>query len=652
VTGPPDTQAPATEAPATEAPATEAPATEAPATEAPATEASDASPIADGSGEGGEAAPGAGERPDRRWRARLARSARALLALSVYTALALWLCAAAWESPAARLLGTGADPGLFAWFLGWSGSAVAHGRDPLFSSYVNVPDGINLMWNTSMLLPGAVLTPITRAWGPVVSYNLLMTASLALSAWTGYLAARRFVRSELAAAAGGLVYGFSPAMLDHARGHLHMTMLVLPPLILLLVDHVLVRQERPAPLVGAVLGAVAACQLLVGEEVLAFTAIVCVVLLVVLIVLYPSRVLSKAVYAVVALGSAAVVAGALIAYPLWMQLAGPQRIVGDIQADTTHGNDLVGFVTPGAMQWLRPDLAGSFPGWADSVPGPEVEQNAYIGVPMILIALGSATLLARRRRVALVAAVLAIFLAACSLGETLRTGGTDTGTAMPWATVVKLPLLASAVPNRLMLLCWLFLGLLLAIFVDWALSKRLPGRLVAVLGVGAVIATLLPSGPIETTPAGVPPFFTSTAVERIPEDSTVLIAPIPGTNHSEAMLWQAEAGMRFRIAGSYAVRPRSETDPSPVFSHSSTINSLVGVVSAGRRQPTIDKPSLRLRLVEDLRRWEVRTVVLGPLGDREPNRQAVAELLTALLGRPPEQVGGVQVWWDVRPEAL
>jgi hypothetical protein len=47
----------------------------------------------------------------------------------------------------------------------------------------------------------------------------------------------------------------------------------------------------------------------------------------------------------------------------------------------------------------------------------------------------------------------------------------------------------------------------------------------------------------------------------------------------------------------------------------------------------------------DLRGWHVRTVVVGPMLHRE---DAVA-LFARVLGRPPLQRDGVDVWVDIRP---
>ena len=84
------------------------------------------------------------------------------------------------------------DPAIFMWFLRWVPFALEHGHDLLVTHHLNYPDGVNLMWNTSLPLPGLLLAPVTEAWGPVLSFNLLLVLAYGLSAWCAYLAIRRF----------------------------------------------------------------------------------------------------------------------------------------------------------------------------------------------------------------------------------------------------------------------------------------------------------------------------------------------------------------------------------------------------------------------------------------------------------------------------
>src|SRR5436309_10294229 len=192
-------------------------------------------------------------------------------ALLFYTALAFLLFWQVWSSPGHRSLGSSADPEQMMWFLGWTRFALSHQCSPLFSDFLDYPHGVNLMWNTSVLLPGAVLSPVTTWQGPVVAYNLLITLCLPLSAWCAYLAVGHWVTSRIAAVVGGLLYGFSPYMMAHALAHVNLTLAFVPPLLLFLL-HKLVAQHGGAMPTGLALGALAAVQLLTWEEILATSA--------------------------------------------------------------------------------------------------------------------------------------------------------------------------------------------------------------------------------------------------------------------------------------------------------------------------------------------------------------------------------------------
>ncbi len=77
-----------------------------------------------------------------------------------------------WGDPAGRAQvvpghGISHDIDLFAWFLRYEATAIAHGRLPdLVTTALNAPQGVILMWNTSFLLPGVLFAPPTQARAP------------------------------------------------------------------------------------------------------------------------------------------------------------------------------------------------------------------------------------------------------------------------------------------------------------------------------------------------------------------------------------------------------------------------------------------------------------------------------------------------------
>src|SRR5712692_5938134 len=188
-----------------------------------------------------------------------------LFALLGYLALAVALFANVWRDPAASWIGDSKDPKLFIWYLGWLPNQLAQLHDPLFTNHLAYPPGVNLMWNTSILFPALVLWPVTATFGPVVAYNVMVTAAVGLSAWFAYLVARRYLANSLLAAVVGLLYGFSPGLLAQATRHPHVMIALFPPIAWLLADEVLVRQRYRPVLLGVLAGLACALQLLTGE---------------------------------------------------------------------------------------------------------------------------------------------------------------------------------------------------------------------------------------------------------------------------------------------------------------------------------------------------------------------------------------------------
>ena len=212
------------------------------------------------------------------------------LVMSCYLLAAVAVTGRLWIDPASRAqAGDLRDLDQFTWFMRNSATAVAHGGLPtLITTAMNPPHGVNLMWNTSFLLPGVLLTPVTLLAGPQVSLTVALTAGFALSAASLFWVLRRWGASVSASALGGAVYGFSPALLNSGIGHYHMQFAVLPPLIIDAVLRLLTGRGS-AVRTGIWLGLLTVGQLFIGEEMLIDTAIAVVVLAAVLAASRPGR---------------------------------------------------------------------------------------------------------------------------------------------------------------------------------------------------------------------------------------------------------------------------------------------------------------------------------------------------------------------------
>ena len=277
-----------------------------------------------------------------------------LLAAVVVT---IWL----WRDPASRIVtGNPGDADQFAWFMRHSATAVSHLRLPaLVTAGMNAPQGINLMWNPSLLLPSVVLAPVTLLAGPQVSLNVLLTAGFAGSALSMFWVLRRWGCSAGAAFAGGLVYGFSPALTHSAVGHYDLQFAVFPPLIADAALRLLTGRARPVRC-GIWLGVLLAAQLLTDEELVFDTVAAVAILAVALAASRPRAVAGRLRDVAAGAGACAAAVAVIAGYPLWQQFFGPLRQYGPAFASDFFKNDLDGLVRPSSLLLMHSRSSAAF----------------------------------------------------------------------------------------------------------------------------------------------------------------------------------------------------------------------------------------------------------------------------------------------------
>ena len=554
-------------------------------------------------------------------------------AFLLYLALAVLLFSSVWISADRRLAFGDVDVRELTWFMGWTPYALSHAQTPLFTTHIDYPSGVNLMWNTGLFMPAFLLWPVTATLGPIVASTTALTLAVAFSAWAAYLVARRYVHQQAGAIGAGLVYGFSPLMISQSVGHLHVTVAIFPPLALLALDEILVRQRHPSWLVGGALGVGAVAQLLTGAEILALTVLFAAVGTAVLAAVHWRQIPARLPYVAKALIAALIVALPLAAYPLWMQFFGPERVYGTLP--DAYNTDLYAPFIPTQWQLFR---------FAPSLGDRLISRNvfelggAYIGIPLILIC-AWVTVRLWSRPIVRLASIMAVAATILAMGDTLHRDGHATRWPLPWRLLEHLPLMQNTSPPRFMLFTYLGVALLLAVFIDWALTR--PSRAPRLAGIGATIVALLalfPAVPYPSDLAVVPDFFRAGGgAGRIPTGSVVLVAPFSRHFTSDAMMWQSIAGMSFRMPEGYAYRPGPTRDP-PASALQTQLNAIYYDLD---RQPLT--PQLEQQFRDDLGRMGVGTVVVGP----EPREAEVLDLFRQTLGREPEQAGGVAVWWSI-----
>jgi hypothetical protein len=559
-----------------------------------------------------------------------------LVPLLAYGAVAFLIFLPALITPNRRIIGWPGDAQQTMWFLRWTPWAISHGQNPLLTTHLNHPAGVNLMWNSLAPVLGVVLWPVSAAAGLVVSYNLLVGGEIVLAAWCAYLAIRRLVRSRAAAACGGLMYGFSPYLMAHAHGHAKVSFALLPPLLLILLHEILVVQRRRAWLAGTALGALLTTQLLIYEEGVVLALVAGGAGVAVLALTNRSELRRRRSHALRALLWAGATACVLATFPLAVQLLGPNHLSGTVPGGDVYVTDVANLVVPTDFQMVAPPPADVV---SRRFSGNEVENAAYLGVPLLATV---AVVALRRRSQPVVRWALATggVLLLLSMGPQLHVGGHVSRLPLPWRALQAIPLLGSALPGRLFVYVDLLAGLLLAVFVQAAVrSPRGRGRWVTAVGLlGLCIVTLAPRLPFPSSAVEVPSFFTGTGVAAVPPGSVVLVAPFVHDGPSDPpMLWQAVADMRFSMPEGYfiGVRPGGVRVDGP--RRSLTASLMIAIQSGHTPRLT---PPLRSRVIAELGRWHVGTVIVGPM----PHEDLMHRFVTDLLATSPRKVGGVLVW--------
>lgn len=431
------------------------------------------------------------------------------------------------------------DPSNYMWFLGWWPHALAHGLNPLYTHLVFVPEGYNLAWVASVALPSLVLAPITAAFGPLVTWNVLQLLAPALSAWTAFLLCRHITRSLVPSLVGGYLFGFSPYMLGHLVGAPQLALVALLPVFVLLVLRHVEGSLSGRAFVGATAVALAA-ELLISTEVAATSVLFGAIALAVAFGLFPERraALRRTLELIVGAGlAAALLVSPLLFYVLFRPYAAPEQALRPFPAD------LLSFVVPNRFIGLH--VPGAAPGYASGF--------AYLGLPLLAL-VGIFAWRQRHSRAAQLMTILVGVGFVASLGGRLVIAGHNTHVPLPWALFAELPGLRYAIPLRFSVFMFLPVAVIVA---RWLSERPSAGRWALALLAVLFIAPRVGNVGWNTKHVTDPAFFASGQYRAyIKRSDRLLTIPNWGPNTR----WQANAGFRFSLAGGYlGAFPRSYT---------------------------------------------------------------------------------------------
>jgi hypothetical protein len=561
------------------------------------------------------------------------------LAVASYLALGLWVTAGLWVDPARQMpLANRDDHSFFLLMMAHGERVVFHGAAPLFFDRLNVPAGVNIMANTSMLAASLPLAPLTHLLGPGVTVDLLITLGLAGTATAWYwVLSRHWVASRGAARVGGLWGGFAPGWMSHANGQVNFVSGYLIPFIVL--QTLRLREPGRTWRGGVTLGLLVVLQMFINEELLLIAALALGAMVVAYAVMNHREARAVAPRFLAGGAVAAVLAGVLLAYPLYFQFRGPGHYHGQPFRLDRYATSL------GALVAYPPESIAGQNRLTPRFNANLTEDTTFwgpVGVLMIVVAVVMVW-----RSVAARAAVIAgALLLALSFGAHIRLTRVPGGPPSPLGVVNNLPLFDLVTVPRYALVPTAIAGVLLALATDRAVRLNAWPRALFVAGLVLAFVPLFPR-PLPTQQAPPVPAFFAAGMWRgyVPGGRSVVTVPLPDrVSGREADRLAALSNLAFPIPRGYFMGPKNPpSDDTGSWSapprYTSTLLAKVastGVVpppSAGQRQ----------RILGDLSYWRAGVVVLLP---DARHHSALHKVLANALGAP-SSIGGVELW-DMR----
>jgi hypothetical protein len=583
-----------------------------------------------------------------------------IFVLSIYILLAVLVWWRVWVSgnPSTTMPCGCGDPAQMLWSFAWMRDALQHGLDPFFTRMLFVPAGQNLLDNTTVPLLTFVMSPITALWGPVVAFNVASTLAPVASAFCAYLALRRWVQWRPAAALGAALFGFSPFLLEAAvGGHLMLAYLCFPPLLLLVLHDLLVRQRRPWWQDGLLLAALVIGQFFLGVEILVLTLVVAGIGVLLFVLTHPKSLNRHAPHALAAFAAGIGATSVLLAWPLWFMEAGPRYFLGPDHPGLSEwsGTSLIQLLDAGASHapMTLLELAGYF--------GPQGPPALFLGGALLSLLLVGCVAF-RRTRILRWASVFFAVAVVFSLGLTgSRSGALKAQWWSPWRLFIRLPIFSNVAAARFVAVSGLFVALAFGLILDrsrtallssfrrWPLRRTgglLAGGLVLLVGV-AVLLPIEKNLPVPAVvqPVAVPAWFVHDA-PLLPSGTTVLTYPFASSSSSYPLVWQALDEIRFGLVGGYGFVPGADSVSADVtaLTPSDVLRTINFTPMPG---PSLAQQISLVRAFLLARHVDIVVVAPIPPTAIQPGTYPFsygADFYTAVIGRRPVLQDGSWVW--------
>jgi hypothetical protein len=476
------------------------------------------------------------------------------------------------------------DPNFYTWAMRWWPYAVSHWINPLYTNQMGAPAGYDLAWATTTPTVGLLFWPVTAAFGIVASFNLMLLLVVPVSAWAAFIAARRLTGRFWAAIFAGAVYGFNSFEVVHTwQGQPNLTVIALFPLMVYLVLLWWDGALRKTWFVIWMTLAMALEFYTFNEAFADMTAVLAGALVIGFVVAGRAtwrKVARLALHTAIAYVGAVVLAAPYLRYALQNY---PNSLTRQRPSFSLH---LIRLVLPSSDK-----LFGLTQLIAYSNNLGRSDLDDYVGLPLLLVPV-ALVVFARRSRIARLLAIMLAFVIAVAAGPVLIVGNTGL-VHLPWGGLWSLPIARSAEPSRFIIFAVLVLSIALAVWLGAPGTSRLLRAARWGLGLLAVVVLFADSPTsyqaVNPVPLGYHPPATMRPVNQLPAFITDCLYRkylTPGeivvivTHRGNAgMLFQADAGFYFRIAGGFLNDSLSRQDGLPA-----EVGDLAAPTAARERQ--------------------------------------------------------------------
>lgn len=469
---------------------------------------------------------------------------RVLISFALYAGLAFLY----WGLPllghfGTRYVGVGTDPlNVFMWSLAWWPHAIVHGLNPLHLTGIWGNTPINMGWTTSIPFPSLILTPVTLAFGPVVSYNVLTLAAPTLTAFTTFLLAMEITNGAYwPSLAAGYLTGFSSYEIAETQSHPFLTLAFLIPLMVLVGVRVWRRYpERVGFGPKIALAGLLLAQFLTSTEIFTTVTLFGGLFVLIALLVVRDRRRMRPLLTTIELGYGIAL---VVLAPILVTLVGHAPFAIDPTTRAAYSTDLLNFVIPSTLNWTGPAFAAMSRLFSN---GNLAEQTGYLGIFLLTLVTLSVVQRWKEPWVRAATYTLAAVVVA-TLGPVLHLDGRPL-IPLPWTILSLYPILSFALPGRFMLYVALLTSLLIAVHL-----ARTPRHGALAWGLlAAAIVALVPSidNPSAWGTVRVPPFFTPAQIGRhLTPGETIFYFPF--SRVGDGSFLQAESHFGFRLADGY-----------------------------------------------------------------------------------------------------